>query len=54
MDGDTGFGGMIDIHTHFSTLFAGNFIVRKLETGLFAAFYKAKALIFIFRKIIIR
>lgn len=47
MDGDTGFGGMIDIHTHFSTLFAGNLIVRKLETGLFAAFYKAKALLFI-------
>ena len=45
---------MVDVHAHFSALFAADFVIRQSKPRLFAAFGKAEALLFIFLEIVRR
>jgi len=54
MDGDTGFRGMVDVHSHFRALFAADLVIGEFKTRLLTALYETKTLFFIFPEIIVR
>ena len=54
MDGDTGFRGMVDVHSHLRTLFAADLVIGEFKTRLLTALYETKALFFIFPEIVVR